>query len=371
MGYELGLQSNQLKDFSVSIDGTKLTNTQILSIKIKWNMNNFKIIGEVSFDDFSNLVENLPIRGDEEIVMAMTDFDDAVSKQKFKITDVQYTRVQSGKPVVKLLIMDVVTVKAMQMYNEMSWKKADMIEIIDHDETLKPSLTGKKKNFASGLPKHKNFVMPLHVPFNVVTHWLARNNNMMWYQTREDFVIQPLKKIFGESKKGDKFRYQTPNASYRRKIYEYKANFGKVVESNAFLPNGKVASFDVTKKDPKWEKADFKGALDKISSKGAKDAKLPGTGDKHFYRTDYNIKESTEFMWGKNVYKTLELEILVPGKFDTNIGDIVELDLVNYTKNTEPESNLNGEWMIMEITDFITPPDYVMRLVLVRAKFAK
>jgi len=371
MGYELGLESNQLKDFSVKIGGILITNTQIRSMKMKWNINNFKVIGEIIFNDFTNLVENLPIRGNEDVEMAMTDFDEDVSKQKFKVTDVQYTRVQSGQPVVKLLIMDVLTIEAMQMFNEMSWKKADMIEIIDHDETLKPYMKDKKKDFVSGLSKHKNFVMPLHVPFNVVTHWLARNNNVMWYQTREKYVIQPLKKIFNKSKKGDKFRYKTPNAAYRRKIYEYKANFGKVLEGNAFLPNGKVASFDVTKKDPKWEKADFKDALSKISSKGLKDAKIPGTGDKHFYKCDYNIKEATEFMWGKNVYKSLELEVLVPGKFNTNIGDIVELDLVNYNKNTEPESNLNGEWMIMEITDIFTPPDYIMRLVLVRARFAK
>jgi hypothetical protein len=129
MGYELGLQSNQLKDFSVKVSGIMLSNTQILGIKMKWNINNFKVIGEIVFDDMSNLVENLPIRGAEEVEMAMTDFDDAVSKQKFKVTDVQYTRIQSGKPIVKLLIMDILTIEAMQMFNEMSWKKAIWLKL--------------------------------------------------------------------------------------------------------------------------------------------------------------------------------------------------------------------------------------------------
>ena len=48
----------------------------------------------------------------------------------------------------------------------------------------------KKTDFFSPTgPKHENFVMPLHVSFNTVSHWLAKNNNVMWYQTRTDFVI--------------------------------------------------------------------------------------------------------------------------------------------------------------------------------------
>lgn len=371
MAYELGLQSNQLNDFGVKIDGVKLTNTQISSIKIKWNIDNFKIIGEIVFEDLSNMVENIPIRGNNEVEMAMTDFDDVVSKQKLKVTDVQYTRTPKGHPAVKLLLVDPITLTAMQMYNEMSWKKADMIEIIDHDETLKPSLIEKKKDFFSPSSKHENFVMPLHVPFNVVSHWLARNNNVLWYQNRNDFVIQPIKEIMGRSKKGDKFRYKTENMLYRRRIYEYKAHYGKLIETNAFQTNGKVSSFSPDSKHAKWEKNDFKKALGDIKSKGASDQELPGTGDKHFYKSDYHIKESVEFMWQKNAYKGLELEILVPGQFDTNIGDIVELDLVNFNKDTEAETNINGEWIVTEIIDTIVPPDFVQRITLGRGKFSK
>lgn len=371
MSYEIGLQSNQLKNFSVKIDGTALTNSQVKSIKMKWNMENFKIIGEVVFEDFSNMVENLPIRGNNKVEMAMTDFDDSVSKQEFKVTDVQYTRLKKGHPGIKLLLVDPITLTATQMYNEMSWKKADMIGIIDHDETLKPSLSGKKKDFFSPKEKHENFVMPLHVPFNVVMHWLARNNNTMIFQNREAFIIQPLKELFSRGKKGDKFRYKTENMLYRRRIYEYKAHYGKLVEANVFQTNGKVASFSPVSKHAKWEENDFKKALGAISTTGKTDQDLPNTGNKHFYKTDYHIKELTEFMWQKNAYKGLELEILVPGKFDTNIGDIVELDLVNFNKDSEPEHNINGEWIITEIVDMITPPDFIQKITLARGKFSK
>jgi len=371
MSYELGLQSNQLKDFSVTIDGTKLTNSQVVTIRMKWTIDNFKIIGEVMFKDLSNIVENLPIRGNNTVVMAMTDFDDVVSSQSFKVTDVSYSRLQSGEPLTILKLVDPITLTAMQMFNEMSWASEHMINIIDHVETLKPSLSGKKKDFCPPPPPHKNFCMPLHVPFNVVTHWLARNNNVMWYQTRKDFVIQPIKELFGRGKKGKKFRYKTPNNLYRRKIYEYNSNFGRLIEANAFQATGKVASFDPGNKHSKWTSNDFKGALGKLSSTGTTDLDLPGTGNKHFYKTDYHIKENVDFMWGKNSYKGVSLEMLVPGQFETNVGDIVELDLVNYNKPTEPEANINGKWLISEIVDLITPPDFVQRITLVRAKFSK
>lgn len=371
MGYELGQQSNQLKSFDLTIDGTKITNSQLLNLTLNWNINNFKVVGELMFRDMSNLVEHMPIRGNNTVAVAMTDYDDEVSKQEFKVTDVQYSRVDSGEPVVKLLLCDPITLSAMQMYNEMSWDKADMIEIIDHPETLKPLLTGKKKDFCPPLPKHKNFCMPLHVPFSNVYQWLARNNNVFFYQTRKDFVIQPIKKLFSRGKKGDKFYYKAPNNFYRRKIYESVSHFGKVIEANAFQPNAKIASFVPGSKHAKWEKNDFKKALGDISSKGKTDADLPGTTDKHYYKSDYHIKEVVDYMWQKNAYQDLELEILVPGQFATNIGDIVELDIVNYTETTEPEYNINGEWLIVEITDKILGTDFIQTLRLTRAKFSK
>jgi len=369
--YELGLQSNGLKDFSVTIDGVQLTLSQTKSLKMKWNINNFKVLGEIVFEDLANMVENLPIRGNNTVVMTMTDFDDIPSKQEFKVTDVMYTRTKKGHPAVKLTLVDPITLTAMQMYNEMSWKKEDMVNIIDHDETLKPDLVVKKKDFFSPEYKHENFVMPLHVPFNVVAHWLAKHNNVLWYQTRDDYVLQPLKELFGRGKQGEKFRYKTHNMLYRRRIYEYRANYGKLIETNAFQTDGKVASFSPDSKHAKWEVNSFKKSLEDISSTGLTPQDLPGTGDKHFYKSDYNIKEVTEFMWQKNAYKGLELEILVPGQFDTNIGDIVELDLVNYNKDTEPEANINGLWLIEEIVDLINPPDFVQRIKLTRAKFSK
>jgi len=373
MAYKSGIQSNILKDFSVSIDGTKLTNAQINDMNVVWDVDSFKIIGMLSFTDLTGLVEELPIRGGNKVVMAMTDFDDVVSKQSFIVSNVSTTRAVTN-PVVTLDLIDPITVSAMQMYNEMSWKKADMIEIIDHVETLKPALSGKKKDFCPPPPKHKNFVMPLHVSFNVVMHWLAKNADVAFFQNREAFVIQPLDKLFKRGKKGDKFRLKTPNQQYRRNIYEYNLKMGKLFGANVLQPTGKVASFDPANKHSKHTDNSFKKALGDLGQTpafGLTADDQPGTGAKYFYKSDYHVKEHTAHQWKKNAFKDVQLELLVPGQFATNIGDIVEVEMDNWLLQSTPEKNMTGLWMVTEIVDIIKPPEFIQRLTLSRSKYFK
>lgn len=371
MSYELGLQSNQLKDFSVSIDGVKLTNAQVTSIKMKWNIESFNVVGSIIYKDLSNMVENLPIRGDNTIVMAMTDFDDAVSFQTFKIVDVGQTRTKSGEPAVVFKFVDPISMTAIRMFNGMSWLEEHMIKIIDHDETLGPSLVGKKKDYCPPPPAHHFFVMNLGVSFNVIMHWLAKKDDILWFQTRDSFVMQPFKELYARPPKGDKFRYKTPNNFYRRKMYEYKTLFGKALESNAFQPTGKVATFDANLKISVNVEESNAGSQEKLASTGNTPQSVPATGQRYYYRSTTHADSSTAQMWSKNSHKDVELIMVVPGKFDTNIGDVVELDTVNYDHREEPEYNINGLWLITQIVDNINPPDFVQRMTLSRAKFSK
>lgn len=368
MAYELGLQSNQLKNFSVSVGGVNLSQSQVIEIKTKWHIENFKIIGYIALKDLGNLVEQLPIRADTEIIMAMTDFDEVVSKQKVKVVDIGYSRSQSGEASVVLKFVDPITVEATRLYPEISWTEAHLGEIIDSEYTLQPYFDYKSTDFYSDLPKFKNFVVPLNVPFNVSMHWCAKNSNVFLYQTREEIVIKPIKELFEGEVKGDKFYYKSINNSYRRKIYELKTNYGKMVEINALQPTGKVASFSSNKTVGYIEES-YADSVDKISSTGKVAQEMPETGYRHYYKSKTNIEESTEFQWSKNSYKSLTVEMIVPGQFGTNIGDIVELDLVNYSDTKQPETNISGRWVIIEIIDIIRTPDFVQRMILARAKF--
>jgi hypothetical protein len=256
----------------------------------------------------------------------------------------------------------------------MSWKSADMIEIIDHVETLKPALSGKKKDFCPPPPKHKDFVMPLHVSFNVVMHWLARNADVMYYQTRKDFVIQPLDKLFKRGKKGKKYYLKTDNQQYRRNIYDYNLTLGKDFNAITMQPTGKVASFDPGNKHSKHTEESFSGARGKLGETpdfGLTADSQSSTGAKYFYKSDYHVDKTTSQQWMKHAYKDVTLEILVSGQFETNIGDIVEVEFTNWLKQAGPEKNINGNWFIIEIIDIITSTEFAQRITLGRSKYFK
>jgi len=372
MGYIMGIQSNALKEFNVTIDGTKITNNQIHELRMVWNVDGFKIIGSLAFSDETGLIEELPIRGGNTVVMSMKDYDDVVSTQSFKVVEVSNIRGVT-KPLVTLSLIDPITLTAMQKHPETSWSSENIVGIIDHIDTMKPSLVGKKKDFSSTPPKHSNFCTPLHVSFNVVMHWLAKNADVMLYQTRKDFVIQPLKELFSRAKKGNIFYLKPPNENYRRFVYEHSLHLGKLMNATTLQPTAKIASFDPSNKHSKFSDMSFsssRGKMAETASFGATDDSQEATETKYFYSTDYHISEISDKQWSKHAYKDLTLELLVPGQFDTNIGDIVEVDFTNWlNKETTPEKNLNGLWFIIEVIDIIKPPEFAQRLTLGRSKY--
>jgi len=302
----------------------------------------------------------------------MTDFDDEVSKQEMKVVSVSYTRIQTGGYAVSLDLIDPVSIEALGMYKELSWASTDMVSIIDHKDTLKPLMASKKPNFGKPKHKHENFCIPMNMSFYKLCNWLKENNNMLFFQNRKEFVIQPFSKLFGtKNTLVDKFVYKSNNQSYRRNIYELKADYANKVEANTLQPKSKVYSLDIFKKEPQETTEDYQSIIGKIKSPGKTPHDFGKTGFKHYYASEYSVEDYTEVLYSKNAYKDIILEIMVPGQFANNIGETVEVDLVNFFTGSEPEKNLNGEWLISEITDIFSLPDFVQRIVLTRSKFSK
>jgi hypothetical protein len=371
MGYVKGNQTNHLKNFSVTIDGIKLNQSQIYQLKIKWSMTDFMIQGFLSFIDETSLVEEIPIRGGNIVMLEMTDADDELLKQKMEVVNITYQRAKSKDSyIVNLELIDIPSMKALGTYKEMSWEKVDMIEMIDHPETLKPFLTDKEKDFGPPPPKHENFVMPLDRSFYKVTEWLKNNNNMLFFQDRKKYYIQPISYFNAKGPlDSDPYIYKPHNQNYRKSIYELETDYGNKITAHALQPKGKNNSMDIFEKHIKYEEEDYQGIISKVGSKGSTPNDYGDTDVKHFYSSDYHIKERTEFMYAKNGFQDLTLEILVPGRFKTNAGEIVKVDLINMFSLREPEKNISGMWLVKEIVDYIQVPDFVQKLVLVKSKF--
>lgn len=368
MAYELGLQSSQLTDFKVTINGILMTESQVIEIKMKWNIENFKVVGYMAIKDMGNIVEQLPIRANDLIKLDMVDFDEIPTNEEVRIVDIGYNRNQSGEASVILYFVDPITLEAIKLYSEYSWKSADVVEIIDHPETLKPFLN-KEKDFTSDIPKFENFVIPLNVPFNVTMHWCTKKSNVFFFQTRNKIRIKTIRELFAQPSEPKWFYYKCINNLYRRKIFELDTKYAKMLDINVLQPPGKVASFSNETKKLEYIEENYSGSVDKLNSLGNVKQNIPQGKSKHYYKSRTHIREATDFQWGKNSYKGLMIEMLVPGQFVTNIGAVVYLDLVFWTDAKQEEKNISGEWLIVEITDIIRPPDFVQRIVLARAKY--
>jgi len=371
--YKLGRESNLIKEFNVTIDGIKITNGQLLSLKILWDIDDFKVTGELVMLDPTNLVEEIPIRGNNTVNISLTDYDDKVLTHQFKIINVQYTRNRSDESDNNLILelIDKVSLKSLQLYKKKSWETTDIVEILNDVTIIGGDLNDKEKDFFSPSIKYNKFIIPLNNHFYSLMNWMKSSYNVKWFQTRKKYILQPIKELFGRSKKGKKFIYKANNKYYRRNIYEFNLKQGNLLKLNTFQPDGKINTLDVKNKKINIINNSYKSIGGEINSVGNVDLNLPGTkGKKLFYLSNTNKEKLSKDMWSKNTYKNNEMEILVPGQFETNIGDIVEVDFVNLFNASGPEKNLNGLWLVGSIVDVIIPPEFIQRITLRRNKFS-
>jgi hypothetical protein len=369
--YQVGLKSNQLKSLNVTIDGIALTQSQILGIKIKYSITGFKITGELTFQDFSNLVENLPIRANNTVVFNAEDTDGNKNTETLKVIEVKYSKSDNGTPVLLLSLMDNESLSAIKSYFIKSYKEVTCDKIIK--ENLEKVLVSKKIDFTETQYKYSNFVVPSHVNFNILMHHLAKTNNMFLYQDREHYHLKDFSDLLGQKSEDKPFMYKTPNSNYRRRIYQYSVHNANMYNKLVYQPVTEFKSFSTNEKIPVTTKVEPKVILDKINAKstaGTVANELPESDTKQYYRTSTAIDTLAENSLAKNIYQDISIEILVPGDFTNNVGKIVTLDLVNNTEHTEPDANLSGEWLIQEIVDIMTP-DFIQRITLVRSKYSK
>jgi len=364
-GYTLGIESNQLKSWHCDIDGINLTYTQVLLIKIKESINNFNILGTFVFVDLTDIVSKLPLRGGNKITFNLKDFDDVEYNAIFYVIDIYLNMMENGNNIVSLKIIDEISYNTLKMYRHLSWNKCNILDIINHKKTLKDLIKDKKQDFFKPINIYNNFVMNLSVPFNSIIKYLAKKDNVKIFQTKDSFIIQPLEELNNKEPKGDKFIYKTPNIAYRRNIYHYKTNFGKVLQNTLLNPVTKNCSLDTENGIEEQDIVPNKN-VNNLSSESGTSTEVQ-TETKYTYNPTF--KSSSNEKSDRNTQKLLEIEMLVSGKYDNNIGDIVELDLVDTTEKITPEKNISGKWLITEIVNNYIQPDFFQKITLTRPKY--
>ena len=326
-GIVKGNESNHIKAFNCDIDGVKIILSQVHSLKLKWSISDIKVTGELIFHDETSMVEEVPIRGGSTFTMSITDYDDVVMTHVMEVTKVDYTRAQNNKYINKLMLLDKVTIAALGKNPELSWAMTTQNEVIE--AVIGGDLVGKGKDFEASPTIEEFFCIPKDRSFYKVLTYFRENNAQLFFQTRDNYKIKTFASLLGQGATGDKFVHTPNNKAYRRSVYEMNTKFGDKVKSLVYAPNINTKNYDKVTKETLPEMTDSATIPDQLSSPGA-------TKSDHGYkdfREDSKTKNSmvrNEYHYKKNSYDDIKLEVLVPGKFENNVGDVVPLDLVNF-----------------------------------------
>lgn len=371
MSYVMGMETNKLKDFSVQIDNIRLTQSQIVSFKMQYSIDRLRTNAILTFRDETALVQDIPIRGGNTVKALMTDFDGNKSEEEFIVISVSYSRDKNGSLVTVLELLDVLSINALKLYPQKSFLLANMTSIIDNDKTLKPFLNKKIKDFSNQEYKHNNFVIPLNKSFNAVIEYLVKNNNYLFFQTRTHYKIKSYKELFKQSPSESKYYFRTDNQHYRRNILEYNVTMGDTIDTIILQPDIRSHSYNIMNKGYNFIEMDKNKIIDTYYSEYNKPdySNNANTGRKFQYRSHDTINNFVNYIYSNNSSDNIIVEMLVPGQFSTNVGDIVELDLISTKDETSPEPNINGKFLVKEIIDIIQVPEYLQKIILIRPNY--
>jgi hypothetical protein len=152
------------------------------------------------------------------------------------VVKVNYTRGQNSSYIVKLDLVDKVTLAALSKSPSKSWGSVKMGDVLNDSAVLKSEMSDKKTDFDSSDGESKNFIIPKDRSFYKVVTYLKENSGQLYFQTRDSYKVKSFNSLFSQTPKGDKFVYKPNNESYRRAIYEMNSDFGDVVKSLVFQP---------------------------------------------------------------------------------------------------------------------------------------
>jgi len=369
MGYNIGVQSNHFKEFSLTIDGIKIVEEQIISLMINWDINHFKITGSLSWKDGSCMVEETPIRGGNTVVINMTDFDGASYSGNFKVLNTNYER-STDFYISTISFIDTESFNILKLYPTKSWLQATMVQIIDDAKTAKPFLTSKGKEFNDPGLMHENFVVPQNKNFYWTIEWLKQRNNRLMFQNREKYIIDDFNTLINKGVKGKPYYFKANNASYKRNVYEYSVKNSDFIKNIATMPNVEFPYFNVDYKHKQQTKGSYADASGAIGGQGTLND-FSSNGDKFSFISNTNFEETKDFYFQKNALSNLVVEILVPGQCKTNLGDVVCLEFDNLFEGKGPEKNIKGKFLIVGLTDIFQNPEYLQKLTLARPKWFK
>lgn len=364
---ELAESKIKVKDKEINVD-------EIQDVEIYWDMDNLYTFGTIAFRDELNFIENAPILVNDEIELYFKDGLKKVYKQTFIIQKVIKAGTYKGVNHATLEIIDKNAIEFMKVYDSKGFINTSVQDVIveyykkyNKEENRKmynestPTGWGNDGNSSLIVPGDRSLFSSLNM--------FIKETDILLFNRRDDIMLTDYKKLNSKNPKKEVFTINPENQFYNYRIGDYYVKGGDSFANTITNSDTEVVTYDYKagKKVVK-QNMGFKEASNESKSLGKTDINIVPSNETKRIVYASNNSGSNMFIQKKYANRAIQIVMTVPGTFNNNIGDVVEIIIPTSNNKLDIEKNISGKYLIIKVTDKIMMNKFVQQITIARAK---
>lgn len=364
------VESALLRECIINVKGKEIDANHIMDSEITWDIHSFMNYGYINFRDALNHVENAPIIVGDDLDMYFKDFDKKVYKQKFKIQKISKVKDKYKEFYVRIEFVDRNSFSFMKAYESKAYKNKPVQDFINEYfnkyKVDDKGLTDETTPLYFGNNGDESFVIPSDRSFFKTLNKMITDVDMLFFNKRKEVMMTFYDKITAKGPRGPAFKPDPKNEHYVHKIADYDIKNYDGFTSN--ITNGKIEIYSVDYKAGKKlikTPYDFSTAESEIGKLGGTSIPVTEDKDPKVLFSTYNSK-SVQSISKKYASKAVEIIMTVPGTFENEVADIIEVEFPTGNINGSIEKNISGKYMITKVVDKIIGGFFVQQLTVSR-----
>lgn len=373
MALELN-SSLELVESKITVKGKELNVDEIQDLEIYWDMDNIYTYGTLTFRDELNFVENAPILVNDEIELYFKDGLKKVYKQTFIIQKVIKAGNHKGVNHCTLELMDKNAIGFMKVYDSKGFVNKSVQEVIvEYYKKYNQEKDRKMYNNSTptgwGNDGNSSLIIPGDRSLFSSLNMLVRETDILLFNRRDEIYVTDYKKLNSQEARKENFTINPDNQFYNYRIGDYYVKGGDSFANTVTNSNTEVVTYDYKagKKVVK-QNMGFKEASSASKSLGKTDIDI--VPDNQTKRIVYasNNSGSNMFLQKKYANRAIQVVMTVPGTFNNNVGDVVDITIPTSNSKLDIEKNISGKYLIIKVVDKIMMNKFVQQITVARAK---
>lgn len=346
------------------INDYDLNGINIISLGIFYNIEQIGSSLEIIFNDTTDIRNKLPIKGGEIIDILIVDRFDNKFKKKFILTKIfKVNDMNEYNQVYKI-----------QALSYESFKLGINRDYSCYTNTVS-NIVAKYIQDIEDLNKTHSInqiIIPGFTHIKSIQYMIDNfTKDHICFEKNENFVFSSLKDLLVKSE--NTYKYDTQNPYYRYNIIEdiELNNFNTIKEANKNIYNNTYVTYNPNNKSIESINKSIEDEIDTSLGKGLNYSEQV----KEDINTKYNlIPYSYDALNNSNrVYNHFnkKREALLNGDLNIQIGDVIELNLLERYGNQTKDKLLGGDYLISKVAHHFNSESYYTKVEVLKNSYYK